>query len=329
MAELVIINDFDSSELEKNISLVRRINFYYSNDWLFSMLKATKDDAIHLLKIIDNGQNLAIICIQEKNVNGKIYFIIDIRNFGFCLFLTQKSQAIMDVIKLIEKYAKSQKADYLEWVNYSDEMKLPYFDLKNSGYDLFVNFDINIPLYATIDDVYKNIGSKKRNNIRKGIKDGIMIREVKRNIAFIDQFYPLYQTTMGKQSQPGLSYDYLKVIIENNPLVRCFIAEYEEKVSAAGVFIFDEKTKIIHYKYGATKIGNVYGMDLIIAHVLISNNNYQLLNMGATSASFLSGVYNYKKQWNGNYDINVKLKKAFTFRAKIKDILSMLLRIRT
>ena len=103
MAELVIINDFDSLELEKNISLGRRINFYYSNDWLFSMLKATKDGAIHLLKIIDNGQNLAIICIQEKNINGIKIFLIDIRNTGFCLMLTQKSQGIMDVIQLIEK----------------------------------------------------------------------------------------------------------------------------------------------------------------------------------------------------------------------------------
>lgn len=177
-----------------------------------------------------------------------------------------------------------------------------YFDIltqrgfvKRDEYWTFV-----LPLNRRIEELWKGIGDKNRNMVRRAERRGVQIVEATSK-ADSKVFYLLYRETMKKLGSPPQPYKFFERIWdlfypENlmMPLVR-----YRDKYIAGGLFFLHNG--IIHHAYGCSlkEYLELAPNDSIQWHVISWGNEhgYKQLDSGRTREN--EGTMLFKKRWGG------------------------------
>lgn len=170
-----------------------------------------------------------------------------------------------------------------------------YGFVKRDDYLTFV-----LRLDGKIEELWKNVGEKNRNMVRKAERSGVHIVEAT-NEADLKAFYALYQRTMkrlGSPPQPYKFFDKMWNLLYPQNLIMP-LAKSNDKYIAGGLFFLHNC--VIHHAYGCSlrEYLNLAPNDLIQWYVIKWGNErgFTHLDFGRTRED--EGTVLFKRRWGG------------------------------
>jgi FemAB-related protein (PEP-CTERM system-associated) len=178
-----------------------------------------------------------------------------------------------------------------------------YFDaLERHGFvrrDDYVTFIVRLD--GRIEDIWKGIGDKTRNRVRKAEKSGVQITEASTE-SDLRVFFLLYQNTMKRLGSPPQPYEFFEGIWDSfHPDEMTMpLAMWDGECIAAGLYFLHGNT--IHGAYGASnhEYGRLAANTLLEWHVinLGHERGFSHLDFGRTRRDD-QGIVRFKKRWGG------------------------------
>lgn len=178
-----------------------------------------------------------------------------------------------------------------------------YFEaFKEQGFvkrDEYLTFIL--PLDRKIEELWKGIGDKNRNMVRKAEKSGVQVIEAKSK-ADLENFYRLYLKTMKKLGSPPQPFKFFErmwdLFYPQSLLMP--LAKYEEIYIAGGLFFLH--SGIIHHAYSCSleEYLRLAPNDLIQWHIIEwgNKNGFGCLDFGRSRED--AGNVLFKKRWGGD-----------------------------
>lgn len=124
------------------------------------------------------------------------------------------------------------------------------------GRPLFTRYTFEIDLTKSEDELFAQLQSKTRYNVRLAIKKGVTIQEATSE-AGLEEYLAILKETTKRQGFYAHTDSYYRTMwqtLGNSGMMRIFHAVYQEKVLVAWVvFLFDN---VLYYPYGASRSEN-------------------------------------------------------------------------
>ena len=217
-----------------------------------------------------------------------------------------------------------KKLSYLPLLNYTDRINVDdllelskenYYQIRvlNFKYNEFKENDpvvmrINIE-NKTMDELYKNLKSKRRNLVNKSLKNNFRI-EKGNSDEFIERFYKVFSNTMYKHGTPVFDkklFVYLRDEFQENNIYYIVYDGY--KVIGAMCMLFDKE--IAWYPWGGVE--SEYNKKLAgyfiywkVLEDVVNQNRYKIFDFGRSG--YKSGTYHFKSQF-GAYPVKIDILK--------------------
>ena len=276
----------------------------YSNEWDAFVQKAINSTFLHSRSFYDhnplNGlDDSSLMFFKEKVLvsifpankyvkNGQVILHSYLRATYGGVVLSKDIGLIdcIEIIKLMITYSRKNGIDRI--------VVRPSFSIYHStlaqhiDYALWQNgfriesreIELAIPLS---ENCFKNFDSSTKRNIRKAIKNGVVINE---NGVLEDYWELLTDNLSAKhQAKPVHSIDEIKSLIAHvgTDKVKLFTAEYGSK-TISGILVFLANDKVVHAQYIAMNSAyqELRSLNLVIDHITkwAIKLNYSFFNLG-------------------------------------------------
>lgn len=184
------------------------------------------------------------IFIEKRKVSMWEYWLFII---GLEKFIDKKI-----IGKLIE-LCKRQKALFIqiESINYSKKTvfdKVIFKKWKPSSYKKFIMpYTALIDLNLSQDDILASMKPKGRYNIKLASKKWVEVSLVEKTSENIKEFYDLMEETTTRDWFSWNTLSYYESFLNLLPQSKLFLAYYDEKVIAGGIFVFEKDVAIYYY----------------------------------------------------------------------------------
>jgi FemAB-related protein (PEP-CTERM system-associated) len=203
------------------------------------------------------------------------------------------------LVRRAEEEARKLKVDFLEVRTPAQE----YFSLfEKMGFkkreDDYLSFIVD--LSSDLETLWKNIGLKNRNMVKRAESGGVKIREVQ-NESDLRLFYSLYSKTMKRLGSPPQSYDFFRKVFQKFSPDKAiiFLADTGKKAIAGGLFFIYKDT--IHHAYSCSlREGFIPGANNLICWQAIrfaKSRGLKQLDLGRTRPG--AGNLVFKREWGG------------------------------
>jgi FemAB-related protein (PEP-CTERM system-associated) len=176
-------------------------------------------------------------------------------------------------------------------------------------------FTFILPLDRKIEDLWKIIGRKNRNMVRKAEKNGVEIVEA-RNKNDLKVFFGLYLKTMKKLGSPPQPYRFFETIWDLfYPLknLTILLAVYNKEYIGSSLFFMHKDT--IHHAYNCSLNDySGFGQNNLMQWYIIkwaNENGFKYLDFGRTREN--AGNVLFKRRWGGEL---VKMSYFYKFCKK-------------
>ena len=161
-----------------------------------------------------------------------------------------------------------------------------------------VNMVLDLP--DNVDAFAKSIGSKRRSQIRRPIKEGALVRHGRKEL--LSDFYNVFSENMRDLGTPVYSKDFFEKILQYYPdNTHIFIVYLGEKPIGSAFLISFRNTLEIPWA-STIKRYNSLSPNMLLYWEVISwaiNNGFKYFDFGRTTVG--SGTYNFKKQWGAKH----------------------------
>ena len=289
-------------------------NFVYNHPYgnifqtpeMAEVYKRTKNyEPITLAALDDNNRIMALlqaVVIKE----GSILEPFSARSiiYGGPLFI-ESENGISALKVLMQHYDKivQKKALYTEIRNLWDTLQILNI-FSDIGYTYSEHLNFLVDLTKSKEELWSNLSRKRRNNIRRGIKRGVKVKEVE-DKKLINSFYNLIQETYRNARLPladiSLFVSIFELLVPKN-MAKFFLAMHEnESIGAILVLIYKG---VIYDFYAGSSREHLYlcPNDVLAWHVIEygSMNGYHTFDFGgAGSPKKRYGVRDFKRQFGG------------------------------
>lgn len=226
--------------------------------------------------------------------------------------VTKDKETADILVTRTEDAAKELDVDFIEIRSPCED----YFDIfekhgfvRRDDYFAFV-----LSLDGQVDDLWKVIGRKNRNMVRKAEKNDIKIEKAK-NKSDLRVFYGLYLKTMKKLGSPPQPYKFFEAIWDlfypKNLVIS--LATYNDEYIAGSLFFVHKNT--IHHSYNCSlREYSGLGQNNLMQWYIIkwgNENNFENLDFGRTREN--AGNVLFKRRWGGEL---VKMPYFYKFYKK-------------
>lgn len=233
---------------------------------------------------------------------------------------------------LLEHYIKnvSKKVLYTEIRSHYDMR--PYSKvLEDNGFVFEDHLNIIVELNQSETDLWSQVHSKRRNEIRKAKKNGLQVREIERQELYLA--YNILREVYARAKLPLMDYEFFDRCLKLGSL-KCRLAVYgafDGNIIVGTMFVLLYKN--VAYDYFAGSHSAYYHMnpnDLIPWEVFLDckNKGYEVFDFGgAGKPNVAYGVRDYKKKFGGNL-VNYGRYKQSSFRM-LYNLFEKMVEIRT
>ena len=215
------------------------------------------------------------------------------------------------MIKLLYEYAHKNGIMELSINSFSTPYDMEV--VKELGFSIKQRWEFLLPLDLPEEDIWKKkIQSKKRNMIRKGEKNGVVVKE-KKQINDLLEFRKLNQKTYARKKNKNITYPKaaglsyyrtLKELLIDQSIAKLYLAYKDEKMIAGALFCVFNKT--VYYMLSAANDDGLKlaAPDTILWKAITDHlvKKFLLFNFGGISEELLkggelekSGLYRFKK----------------------------------
>ena len=230
--------DWDSVVLTHNNSKI-----YHLYDWGILLNEVHNHKVIYLAE----SDGVFPLALVKSHIFGDRLISLPFADYGgLCCYNEKIAEKL---VSECQEIAQESGMDFIE-------VRCPgnqYFDMfSKQGFvrrDDYVTFILT--LGRTIEELWRGIGDKNRNMVRRAESRGVQVTEA-RNKADLKAFYLLYRKTMKKLGSPPQPYKFFERIwslfYPEHLLV--LTAMHDTKCIASGIFFLHNG--IIHHAYGCS-----------------------------------------------------------------------------
>lgn len=265
---------------------------YHTYEWSTLLMESYGYKVFRL----SDGETLFPLALVNSFIFGNRLLSLPFSDYG-----GPCANVIDDVRTLLSQsdgLAQELRVDFLE-IRAPDKR---YFDdftalgfLRRDDYFTFI-----LPLQEKLEELWKGIGDKNRNMVRKAERNSVQVVNGESQ-ADLRIFYKLYLKTMKKLGSPPEPYEFFSrlwdVFYPENLLLP--MAVYQGKYIAAGIFFLHNRS--IHHAYGCSlrEYLALSPNDLIQWHIIQwgHENGWEYLDFGRTRKD--AGNWLFKKRWGG------------------------------
>lgn len=322
-----MISIFTLDEAEKWDSIVKSFD-NYDVYYLSGYTKAFKlhGDGEPTLFYYEDEKIRAINVVMLRDIYADEHFtdIIDENTrfdistpYGYGGFLIEGNINNESIKKLDDEYSAYCRSQNIvsEFVRFH-----PIIENSKNNYDIYEVIDLGKTITMDLhsrEQIWDDLSSKGRYNIRKAIKAGVKIYWG-RDPELIREFIPLYNKTMTKDE--ATEYYYFNECFYNSILHDLkhnnlfFYAVYEGKIISITMIIFANHN--IHYHLSASdrKYQSLAATNLLLYEAACwgHKNGYKSFHLGGGLGSQEDNLYKFKKSFNKNSETYFSIgKKVF------------------
>jgi lipid II:glycine glycyltransferase (peptidoglycan interpeptide bridge formation enzyme) len=291
---------------------------------MFDVFKETKKNEPIVFAVINIEINKIIgvlVSVIQKEYSGIIgSFTARSIIWGGPLIINSNEEVNKILINYYNKNIK-RKAIYSQFRNlWNQESNLKYFESNGCKYEEHLN--ILIDLKKSEDELWKDVYSKRRNEIRRAKKEGTTVKELKDEHE-LKESYNILKEVYARASLPLHEWSMFEVaykILFPKNMIKFFGAFYKNKIIGT-IVILCYKDRIYDWYAGSHKeFYNKYPNDLLPWEVFLwgKRNGYKIFDFGgAGKPGQPYGVRDYKKKFGGvfvNFGRFEKIHKPFMMK---------------
>ena len=277
----------------------------FQTPYMFETYRKTKKYTPVIIAITKpSGDVLGILlAVIQKEFKGVIgHFTARSIIFGGPIVINNDVTLLEVLLKAYNKKI-NQKAIYSQIRNMKECSELINIFFEN-GFEFEDHLNIMINLNKSEDQLWNEVHSKRRNEIRRAKKEGTIF-VVKNNMYDLQECYLILRSVYKRAKLPIPSFTYFENLYlnaNNNIGLRIFCAENQGKIIGCMLALVYQKTIYDYYAGAYKEYYKKYPNDLIPWEVFIygKKNNFTFFDFGgAGKPNIPYGVREYKKKFGG------------------------------
>jgi Acetyltransferase (GNAT) domain len=313
---------------------------FHSYEWSLFSASANESASLYLRWLNEDGAVLAAGIGYEKNKNIAglpFYKRLSLGSFPACDGPLPGSQMLDSLVSSSRERGFMSLAINSFGTPYGTEI------LHEFGFEVTKRWEFLMDMDGNEDDLWKKIHSKKRNLIRKGQKERLMVNRIF-DLKKLMQFRSLALETYNRKKDQGISfprpaeethYRLLKERLLDTGLGRLYMA-YDGDQAVSGAFFVGFNGTAYYMLSSANDQGlKKSAPDLILWTCMTDyqREGYKIFNLGGVSEHDLngqilekSGLYHFKKRFSA--DVHPCYKGTLVLRPKQFKLYSVLKEVR-
>jgi len=272
---------------------------------MYKVYENTKKYEPVFLAVIDNNENIlgTLLAVIQKEYSRFLgNFTARSIIFGGPLIEDNNPEILHFILKEYGKRIK-RKAIYSQFRNMWNWSNLKDIFLKN-GFEYDEHLNILIDLNKSKDELWENVHSKRRNEIRRAKKEGTTF-SLKQGISDLKECYAILLSVYNRAKLPIPKLNFFASIFYNTSEkfgLKLFCAENEKKIIGCLLGLVYNKTIYDFYAGAYSEYYKKYPNDLIPWEIFLwgKENGYEYFDFGgAGKPNIPYGVRDYKKKFGG------------------------------
>lgn len=222
--------------------------------------------------------------------------------FGSPSFESDSDLILGEILKqLDDKLAR--KAIYVEFRNLTDQSQ--YISLyRENNYEYEDHLNILVDLTKSEEELWKDVNSKRRNEIRRATKEGTVFK-VEDSIESLRECYAILKEVYSRAKLPLFKQDFFENLfkyLNSEAKLHIFTAQYEGKIIGCMLALGYNGVLYNYYAGAKSEFYKKYPNDLIPWEVFLwgKQNGYHTFDFGGAGKPGIPyKVRDYKKQFGG------------------------------
>lgn len=291
---------------------------------MFEVYKNTKNYKPVFLAIVNEKDEIlgTLLAVTQKEYSGILgNFTARSIIWGGPLIKNEDSKVLDIILKEYNQSIKG-KAIYSQFRNlwgWNDEEKKIF---EKNGYTYEEHLNIVVDLTKSQDELWKDVHSKRRNEIRRAKKEGVIF-SVDTSLDALKRCYEIIEEVYSYAKLPCPSFTFFKALFENSEErigLKLFTAKYKNNIIGCMLALVFKDIIYDFYAGSMKKFYNKYPNDLIPWEIFLwgKKNVYKIFDFGgAGKPNVPYGVRDYKLKFGGelvNFGRYEKVHKPFLMK---------------
>lgn len=302
----LIDNKSDVQDVYSNISGFSNYNVFQSR-FYYDVLAYNNKTKPYLLISDQDGVLNGFILIQAQNYFSRLLKSFATRAIISGAPLFNDDENVLS--NLLEKYNSifGNKLVYTQVRNIFSVDKHNHIFVKHN-FTRIAHLNYIIELNKDIDKIWENVYPKRKNEIRKGVKEGVTAKEID-YITELKAAYDILKATYAKAKLPLPEYDYFRNAIKvqgGDNILRIIGGYFDSKLIGVMYLLCFEGRVYNWYAAAIPDYYKKYPNDVITWEAIrwASENGYSIFDFGgAGNPAKEYGVRDFKKKFGG-FEVN-------------------------
>jgi len=290
---------------------------------MYEVYQQTKNYEPVFLAILNEQEEILaiLLAVIQKEYSGSLgYFSARSIIWGGPLIKDDNPDTLDAILKVYNKIIK-KKAVYSQFRNFWDWGDSKEIFIEN-GFEYEEHLNILIDLNKSEEELWKDVYSKRKNEIRRAKKEGTTF-SVKIFMNDLHECYSILKAVYKRAKLPIPNLRFFENFFKNTDKsvrLKLFCAEYENKIIGCMLALVYKNTIYDFYAGAHYEYYKKYPNDLIPWEVFLwgKENGYKLFDFGGAGKSEVPyGVRDYKKKFGGrpvNYGRFEKIHKPLLYK---------------
>lgn len=283
------LNDKYKDEWDKYVRQHNKATVYHLTIWQQIITQCFGHDCYYLFAENSDGKICGVLPIVHINsiLFGNNFYSLPFFNYGSALADNEqiKSKLVKESIKL----AEAKRTDYLQ---IRENSKVEALDLDFS--ENKVNMLLQLP--DTTDELGKSIGSKRRSQIKRPIREGVTHKFGK--LELLDDFYEVFCINMRDLGTPVYSKSFFKKILNSLPENSLICVVYWQNKPVSAGFLLHHNSQMEIPWASTVRYANKISVNMYLYWQILSyaiEHKFKVFDFGRSTVN--AGTYKFKKQW--------------------------------
>jgi serine/alanine adding enzyme len=302
MVVTLLKNEQEVHDAYNRITFIKDINVFQSR-FFYDVLNSSKQTEPTMLIVEDNNIIKGILLVQIQN-----YFSPLLKSFTSRAIIIggphfENDETILEELLIAYDKYYNKRVVYTQIRNMVNVESYNHVFIKYN-YKRIAHLNYLIDLNNGIDTIWNDVYSKRKNEIRKGVKEGLAVKEIDYDTEFV-QAYEILELIYKKAKLPFPKYIFFsntRNVVNGGQIFRIFGVYLENNL--IGVMFLLCYNKRVYNWYAASKpeYYNKYPNDVITWEVIkwASENGFEVFDFGgAGNPEKKYGVRDFKKKFGG------------------------------
>ncbi len=274
-------------------------NFFQSTFYYLICQNSPKIEAAYIVAFDQNVIIGILLVVKQYQIDLPFLRFLSSRNLIWGGPLVQNNNiAVVEQLFICYESVFS-KVIYTQIRNLADTTYCKNL-LQKKGFDYEPHLNLIIDLEQPMEELWKHIHSKRKNEIRRATKEGTLF-EKKSDLESLSRCYHILKEVYGRAKLPLPHIQHFEEIFQKDRL-KIFVAVYEEKIIGCMLCISYKDILFDYYAGAYTHFYNKYPNDLLPWEVVKwgKENGFKSFDFGGAGNPHIPyGVRDYKMKFGG------------------------------